>query len=518
MQTLPKPDIKQPDSGSSGPLEPLQRRKKSGLRPVIFVSIALLLLTLLAGAFLFFGQKRIGTHAAAANANCTLTVPANPLSAQGLATPYQLQATDPNAGPCNEANADQAAFVQGAVFDPATGKISIYNPLVVDAGTQPAVAPAVPTLPQNAIVGLWFGYNGDVLTLKGQGNSLRQGRCVNGLFNNPFGQFAYCNAPTFFGAANQAIRQGKLVVPPIGQGSDGQPCPTVRDFFVVDQDQSDNVTSVYLANANGQTAQMNPANAGQLQGAQTLVNASDNRLVSVALDGALGCTSWMAPDLAAPGQMAPALPLNELQAAKQQAQPAAIIPVGDPMVLNNGKNSLAKLNLYRLGVDQPFVLNADRGASTKQYCINLLNIQPPRLQNLMNVLQQKASPMPDVASNLFTFMAQRFNTTWGADGGLNCQSLLNMSSPIQTQTDGNGVTISATINLNNNGGQNGAAPTQPAAPTSTAGAAPTPANGNAQPTPPADNAGATPTPNAGNGTPQPTPPADSAGATPTPGQ
>lgn len=487
---------------------------------MIFVSIALLLLTLLAGAFLLFSQKHIGTHAAAANMNCTLTVPANPLSAQGLATPYQLQATDPNAGPCNEANADQTAFVQGAIFDPATGQISIYNPLVIDAGTQPAAAPVVPTLPQNAIVGLWFGFNGTTLTLQGQGNALRQGRCINGLPNNPFGQFAYCNATAFFRAANQAIKQGKLVVPPIGQGSDGQPCPTVRSFAVVDQDQSDNVTSVYLANANGQTAQMNPANAGQLQGAQTLVNASDNRLVAVALDGALGCKPWMAPDLAAPGQMAPALPLNELQAAQQQAQPVAVIPAGDPMVLNNGNNSTAKLNLYRIGVDQPFVLNANRGASTKQYCTNLLNTQPPRLQNLMNLLQQRASPMPAVANNLFTFMAQRFNTTWGANGGLNCQGLLNMNSPIQAQTDGNGVTISATINLNNNGGQNGAAPPQPAVPTNTVGATPTPANGNGnpQPTPPANNAGATPTPGAGNGTPQTTPPANNAGAIPTPGQ
>src|SRR5581483_8684579 len=50
---------------------------------------------------------------AAVNPNCTLIVPANPLSAQGLATPYQLTATDPANGPCNEANNNQTAFVQG---------------------------------------------------------------------------------------------------------------------------------------------------------------------------------------------------------------------------------------------------------------------------------------------------------------------------------------------------------------------------------------------------------------------
>ena len=67
---------------------------------------------------------RTAADAAAPNANCTIIVPANPLSAQGLATPYQLTATDPAAGPCNEANCAQTAFVQGAIVNPATGTIS----------------------------------------------------------------------------------------------------------------------------------------------------------------------------------------------------------------------------------------------------------------------------------------------------------------------------------------------------------------------------------------------------------
>ena len=43
------------------------------------------------------------------NPNCTLIVPANPLTAAGLATPYQLTATNAGNGPCNEANANQSA-------------------------------------------------------------------------------------------------------------------------------------------------------------------------------------------------------------------------------------------------------------------------------------------------------------------------------------------------------------------------------------------------------------------------
>ena len=95
-------------------------------------------------------KQLIRRTAAAVNMNCTLVVPANPLSAPGLATPYQLTATNPADGPCNEANANQSAFVQAAVIDPATGQISVYNPLVVTQGTTPAVAPVVPKLPRNA--------------------------------------------------------------------------------------------------------------------------------------------------------------------------------------------------------------------------------------------------------------------------------------------------------------------------------------------------------------------------------
>ena len=57
---------------------------------------------------------------AQSNPNCSLIVPNNPLAAEGLATPYQLVATDPTAGDCHETNSDQSAFVQAAVLDPAT--------------------------------------------------------------------------------------------------------------------------------------------------------------------------------------------------------------------------------------------------------------------------------------------------------------------------------------------------------------------------------------------------------------
>ena len=84
------------------------------------------------------------------NSNCTIIVPDSPLTPTGLATPYQLKATDPNQGPCSETNSSSSAFVQAAIFDPASGQISIYNPLVIDQGSVPAIEPVVPAIPNHS--------------------------------------------------------------------------------------------------------------------------------------------------------------------------------------------------------------------------------------------------------------------------------------------------------------------------------------------------------------------------------
>jgi hypothetical protein len=376
--------------------------------------------------------------------DCTLIVPPNPLTAQGLATPFQLRATDAAQGPCNESNPNQAVFVQGAVIDPATGHIAIYNPLVIDKGTKPAIAPVVPQLPPGGIVALWGGGNDNNTTLRGVNGSLGQGHCVNGFNGSIFGQVWYCNAPAFFQAANQAIAAGKLVAPPLGKAKDGLPCPTVRDFSVVDQDQSDNVTTDYLVTGTGQTAQMTAANAAALPNATNAANGSDNRLLDSFIDVALGCTPWMAPDLADPGHMVPAQPLNELQAAAHQATPVAMVPSRDPMVLLNNASNLAKINAYRLGVDQQLAQNM-QAANSRLYCTNLLAVSPQRM--MLDAHLTKAIPPPDpaVANTLFTFLAQRFVTSYGANG-LNCMKLLGQPDPISVKTDGNGVAVNATIN------------------------------------------------------------------------
>jgi hypothetical protein len=459
----------------------------------MLIGVGVSLLIALSAAIVVVVPRLIASHAAGAvNMDCTLLVPNNPLSAQGLATPYQLSATNAANGPCNEANVNQSAFVQGVIYDPATGAFSVYSPLVIDAGTQPAVAPTAPKLPRGAVVGLWFGFNGKNLTLKGASRwSLFGANCVNGLRGSIFGQFAYCNAVNFYRAANRGIANGLVKVPALQVGKDGLPCPTTRDFGIVDQDPSDNVQTQYLATANGQIAQVSAANQAQLANATTLGNPSDNALVTALLDPALGCTPWTAPNLADNNAPVAALPLDELMAAADQQAPIALVPDNDPMVLNNGNTSLTKTNLYRMGVDQSIARSQNQASGTT-FCQNMVQGGIARLQKDQPFLANVASPMPAAANSLYTFLANRLQQSYV---NLNCQNLLNKPNPVTVQTDGNGVVISATFNAagNNNGGAQ-ATPTAPAGGNTGATPTATPAgNGGTQatPTPPV---GAQPTP------------------------
>jgi cytoskeletal protein RodZ len=363
--------------------------------------------------------------AAAPNPNCTITVPAAALTAKGLATPYTLSATDAADGPCNEANADQTAFVQGTIYNPATGALSVYDPLVIDVGTKPAVTPTVPTLPAGAVVGIWFGYNGNDLTLKSTGNGLATNRCVNGLGNSVFTQYAYCNAPAFFTAVNKGIAAHKVTVPKVGTAADGESCMTTRSFALIDQDQSDNVTTQYLATATGTTAQNTPANAAKLAGATVLANPSDNALLDNFVDPSLGCTPWSVTNLAG-GGTATSLGLDEIQANADQTAPSALVPLNDPMTTVAGAFSTAKTNLYRAGVDQPAL---PTGQTPKVYCQDMDTIQTARLKLDQTRFTAAASPDTGAATNLLTFLAQRLQASFV---NLNCASF-GLTNPVSSE-------------------------------------------------------------------------------------
>lgn len=399
--------------------------------------------------------------------NCTLIIPPDPLGAglkSGLT--YTLSGSG-----CDETNpsTNTNAFVQVAIIDttatPSNGKVYIYNPLIVNAtgtGATAAVTPVSPKLPATYTAGAWFGFNGGVLSLADttSGNDLSAADCQAGL-----GQFAYCNAINFFTAANAAIEAGKLVVPTVGTGSDGQPCPTVRSFSVVDQDQSDNLTTTYLISSGGQMAQNNPANVAALSGATVLANPSDNWLLDDYMAPALGCAAsvlpgsgpisgtvtpasqsvWTVPDLTDPSGTtnSSALPFNELLAAANQASPMGLIPLGDPFTFdaNSGQPSLTNVNLYRLGVNQTPAQSALQ-ADTALYCTNLRTAGVQKLSLDKAQFTNWTSPVASVATNLFGFLANRMVASFGL---LNCQSLLNQADPITLIVNGQGVVTGATI-------------------------------------------------------------------------
>lgn len=87
------------------------------------------------------------------------------------------------------------SMTNGATTAPMTGTSSVAS-MTTTSGRATAtmsarqatsagsyVPPVVPTLPQDAVVGIWFGSNAVSITLTGSTNG-----CVNGLGNSLFGQ------------------------------------------------------------------------------------------------------------------------------------------------------------------------------------------------------------------------------------------------------------------------------------------------------------------------------------------
>src|SRR5579872_884239 len=373
---------------------------------------------------------------AAASMNCTLTVPNNPLSAAGLATPWQL------GDGCSMANAGtEGAFVEATILSPA-GQVQVYNPLVVTAGTTPAVAPVAPTIARGSQVIIDVGFNGTNLVLQGRG--ARRGNCVDALGQSVIGQVSACNAVNFYRLANFEIGIGRLKVPATGTAADGQPCLTTRSFGVVDQDQSDNVITTYLINANGQTAQNTAANAGALAGAQTLANGSDDKLLAAFVDPATGCTPFTTTDTTDPAGTSGSQALNELSAMVNQQGTIAVVPPNDEMTLVGGNYSVAKTNVYRSLVDQPLLpANASAAQVAMDYCQNLSNMAPARNQLDATRDAGTGSPVPAVGNNLATFLGNRLAMSFA---NLGCNNF-GLTNPVAVTVDGNQVATAVAYNL-----------------------------------------------------------------------
>jgi hypothetical protein len=401
-----------------------------------------------AGAAFSFAQ----TQAEAADStNCTVTVPARPLSAKGLATPWEL------GDGCTWANGGtEGVFIDATILAP-NGQLQVYNPLVINQGTTPAVAPTPPTIAAGSQVILSVGYNGNALALVGAG--AQQGNCIDAFGNSLINQTPQCNAVNFYRMANAEIRRGTLKIPAAGTGKDGQACQTTRDFALIDQDQSDNAVASYLFDpATGQTAQATAANQAAMANATVQGNGSDNGLLDKFVDPALGCTPFTATNPTNPAGQSSSQALNELSARANQKGTIALLPVNNPQLLVGGQFSVGKTNTYRMETDQPLLpFNTNTARNAAQYCQDMVNITTPRLKLDAPMETGTASPVPDLGNNLATFLAARLS---GSFDNLNCKNY-GLTNPVTLTTDANGVATDAAFNTTQQkatgvgGGRNG---------------------------------------------------------------
>jgi hypothetical protein len=343
---------------------------------------------------------------ATASGNCTLRVPWNPLTAQGLATPYQL------GDGCSMATQAQQAFVEATILSPG-GQVQVYNPLIITQGTRPARWPAVPRIPRGSQVILDFGFNGTNLVLTGPGAFQRSSGCVDALDQSLIGQVSACNAVAFYTLANAEIARGTLKVPATGTAADGQPCQTTRDFALIDQDQSDNIYSQYLLDGNGRTAQATAGNKARMANATTLTNGSDNALLGYFVDPTNGCQPFIVRDTTSVKGSQSSQALDELSARVNQKGHIALIPTNDPMTLVGGNASIDKTNMYRSLVDQPLLAaGTDPAQVAASYCVNMVNIAPAHDQLDGSADAGTASPVPTVGDSLATFLGNRLSMSF----------------------------------------------------------------------------------------------------------
>jgi len=358
------------------------------------------------------------------NTTCDLVVPANPLSARGLATPYVLtgpNGTTPAESGCAMSNgAKLGAFVQATILDPATGALSVYEPLVITQGTRPdtpGLRLSPPAIPADAVVTIDFGFNGtDLVQVGATPATLSDAHCVSGKPGSAFGQAPSCNGAAFFSAVRQAERKGLLRVPSPGtsdtitaSGGDlgtGRSCPVISSFEVAGLAPGESVTTTYLLNPlTGQTAQDNATYRGYIAGATLLHGNSANAVLDQYVDPVLGCAPFQAPDLSNAGVPATSEALDEIAAGAHPPKAAAT-------ALENDK---------------------------AMYCQDLVDIQPPFLAANRTLLAAGQSPVTATAGNLLTFLASRLSMTFTS---LGCRQF-HLTNPVTLTRNSAGVAIAA---------------------------------------------------------------------------
>jgi len=335
-------------------------------------------------------------------------------------TPYELVGSG-----CDQALGANSRFVQAVIVNNVTGELLVYNPLIITQGAALLAHPApINFTLGDHVVGLWFGSNSNYLTLTND-LGISNGRCNTGPQGSPFGQSGWCNADRFWMTVNLLIQRGNITVPQLGKAADGLPCPTLRDFFIVDMSPEDGVTTSYLVTNLNQVIQNTQNNQKMFSIKSELTNVGNNRLLTDFVNPAIGCDTILIPDGADPGVKRSSIVMNVIQAMLRQGTPIALVPFNDPIVLTNGQPDLMKMNLYRAGVDEPQAgaFGGDNDPTT--YCTNYANIAIPRFKSLGTVLKNSKPPTPGF-NTLFDFMRNRSMTTWDR---LTCQQLTGQINP-----------------------------------------------------------------------------------------
>jgi len=408
--------------------------------------------------------------------NCILEIPNDPLN-KGLFTPWFVSSDINSPVRCSQKVPVTAVFVEATILDTDTGNLFVYYPLVVDKGDTPAIDPIKTPLPPNNVVTIHFGTNSESVQLvtknkhkvsKGDScdsiasmhsmtvsdlkvlnpklkcvslqkgieidvsDNLLPGNCVNGNGDKGdlFGQFAYCNAENFFKKANEMIANGLITIPEF-LDKNGEKCPTVRNFAIIDADQSDNVLSSYILTTDLKVAQNTVENNQNLNVLLIADNGSDNRLLNKFYNPAIGCKSFVAPDLLEPLITRSSLALNELQANSAFLnEQKALIPGINPMALVNNMQNLDKVNAYRIGVNQPLLKELSK-QNDIEYCQAYENISLLFFTKYRNELELSPSPSL-IAENLLNFLVFRYFNSWRT---LTCNILLNKNSAIVPISD-----------------------------------------------------------------------------------
>ena len=377
--------------------------------------------------------------------DCYLSVPFDPLNT-GLFSPWFVSTNPISQLNCSQLIEGSEVFVEATIFDIDNNNFFVYYPLVIDIDTIPAIQPEVFPLPTNNVIVIHVGINGDTVTLlptiKYNISSIDTGNCINGLPNGSvFGQFAYCNGLNFFQTVNKNINMGLLSIPPILNSTFGDVCPTTRSFPIVDQDQSDNVLSQYIITQDLKVAQDSPLNRNILQVLKIISNGSDNRLLNIFINPAIGCQSFTASNLVNKNIKQSSVALNEIQANLTPiTETTALVPPFSPFVIDdNNTQSVLKTNLYRDGVNQPNIIVIDNNDNIN-YCNQMGNLTPVFFIIHKDELLNMTSPDIDVGNNLMNFMASRFEKSWEI---LDCENLIGIPSPITAIIDPNtGIAIS----------------------------------------------------------------------------